>query len=148
MDNDFSIDLVDIAHSIQSGDVITLRFVAIGHRLLLDFRTTELDGPLVKVVEPVKSVEERYRSLRRLRPRFASPEKIVSVWWPRFAASLRTTGIWEEVMTRVSETGHVEAVRRAEEALDELIALEAEQQRQAILGTGFRTLWSASPAKR
>ncbi|MCK9517823.1 MAG: hypothetical protein M0R74_02170 [Dehalococcoidia bacterium] len=148
MDNDFSIDLVDIAHSIQSGDVITLRFVAVGHRLLLDFRTTELDGPLVKVVEPVKSIEERYRSLRRMRPRFGSPEKIVSVWWPRFSASLRTTGIWEEVMKRVSETGHVDAVRRAEEALDELIRLEAEQQRQAILGTGFRTIWSASPTPR
>ena len=148
MDNDFSIDLVDIASSVRSNDVLTLRFVAVGHRLLLDFRTTEIDGPMVKVVEPVKSIEERYRSLKRLRPRFDKPEKIVAVWWPRFAASLRTTGVWDEVMKRVTETGYVDAVRKAEEALDELMKLEAQQQRQAIEGTGFRTLWSASPSRR
>lgn len=148
MDNDFSIDLVDIAASIRTGEVLTLRFVAVGHRLLLDFRTTDIDGPLVKIVEPVKSIEERYRSLRKLRPRFEGPEKIVSIWWPRFAASLRTTGIWDEVMQRISDSGHTDAVRRAEDALQELIALEAAQQRAAISGTGFRTLWSASPSRR
>ncbi|MCC6382092.1 MAG: hypothetical protein IT304_06250 [Dehalococcoidia bacterium] len=148
MDNDFSIDLSDIATTIRTSDVISVRFVAVGHRLLLDFRTTELDGPMVRVVEPVKSVEERYRSLERLRPRFGAPEKIVSVWWPRFASSLVPTGVWEAVMERVTETGHVDAVRKAGQALDELLALERCQQRAAILGTGFRTLWSASPAPR
>lgn len=148
MDNDFSIDLVDIAATIRTGDVLTLRFVAVGHRLLLDFRTTELDGPFVKVVEPVKSVEERYRSLRKMRPRFDAPEKIVSIWWPRFSASLRTTGVWDEVLERISESGHPDAIRRAEAALNELVALEAAQQRAAITGTGFRTLWSAAPSRR
>lgn len=148
MDNDFSIDLTDIASTVRGSDVIMLRFVSVGHRLLLDFRTTDIDAPLVKVVEPVKSIEERYRSLKRMRPRFPQPEKIVALWWPRFAASLRTTGVWDEIMRRVTETGHVDAVRRAEEALEELMALERQQQRQAIVGEGFRTLWSAAPAPR
>jgi len=148
MDNDFNIDLVDIVASLQSAEVATLRFVAVGHRLILDFRTSDIDGPLVKVVEPVKSIEERYRTLARMRPRFAPPEKITSVWWPRFAASLRSTGVWNEVMARITDAGHPEAVRRAEAALDELIALEASQQKDAIVGSGFRTLWSASPAPR
>ena len=148
MDNDFSVDLGDIASAIRTSDVITMRFVAVGQRLLLDFRTTDLDGPMVKVVEPVKSVEERYRTLKKLRPRFAPPEKIVALWWPRFAESLRSTGTWDEVMQRVSDTGHVDAVRRAAETLDELIALERAQQRQAVTGEGFKTLWSASPTPR
>ncbi|MCC7365927.1 MAG: hypothetical protein IT303_16295 [Dehalococcoidia bacterium] len=147
MDNDFSIDLIDIASTIRSSDVITLRFVAVGQRLLLDFRTTELDGPMVRVVDPVKSIDERYRSLQRMRPRFSKPEKIVAVWWPRFASSLRTTGIWDEVMTRVSEMGYPDAVRKAEEAIAELIELERRQQREAITGIGFRTLWSAPAAR-
>ncbi|MCC6387853.1 MAG: hypothetical protein IT302_10775 [Dehalococcoidia bacterium] len=148
MDNDFSIDLSEIAATLRTSEVVTLRFVAVGHRLLLDFRCSELDGPLVKVVEPVKSVEERYRTLRRLRPRFAPPEKIVAVWWPRFTASLRSTGVWAEVMARVSETGHVDAVRRAEEALDELVALERQEQVRAIQGEGFRTIWVAGRLAR
>ena len=86
--------------------------------------------------------------MRRLRPRFAPPEKIVAVWWPRFTASLRTTGVWAEVMARVSETGHVDAVRRAEEALDELLALERAEQVNAIKGDGFRTIWVAGRLAR
>ncbi len=148
MDNDYSIDLDDIAGTIRTSDVIAVRFVSVGQRLLLDFRANDVDGPLVKVVDPVKSVEERYRSLARMRPRFGPPEKIIAIWWPRFASSLRETGIWDEVMERVTEAGHVHAVRMAEAALAELVALERQQQRDAITGKGFRTLWSASPTPR
>lgn len=148
MDNDFSIDLADIAATVHTAEVIAIRFVSAGQRLLLDFRSTELDGPLVKVVEPVNSVEERYRSLRRLRPRFPAPEKIVAIWWPRFVASLESTGIWEEIMERVRDSGHDDAVERAWEALRALTDLEREQQLDAISGRGFRTLWAAAGAPR
>jgi hypothetical protein len=148
MDNDFSIDLADIAATIHTSDVVAIRFVSVGQRLLLDFRSTELDGPMVKVVEPVSSVEERYRSLRRLRPRFPAPEKIVAIWWPRFATSLHATGIWDEIIERVRDSGHLDALDRAEGALRELIAMEREQQHDAIVGRGFRTIWSASPTPR
>jgi hypothetical protein len=148
VDNDFSVDLRDISATIASSDVLVLRFVAVGQRLLLDFRVTELDGPLVRVVDPVKSVEERYRELRRLRPRLNNPEKIVAIWWPRFVVSLSSTGVWDEVMRRVADSGFTESVRRADETLGELVALEQAQHRAAITGDGFKTLWSRSPAKR
>ncbi len=148
MDNYFSVDLDDVASAIRTNDVIAIRFVVVGQRLLLDFRSTEIDPPLVKVVEPVKSVEERYASLKLLRPRLPAPENIVALWWPRFARSLTTTGMWNRVLERVSETGHPAAIREAEEALRELVALESAQQRAAVQGTGFRTLWSASTTPR
>lgn len=148
MDNDFSIDLVEIAQTVRHSEVIAVRFVSVGQRLLLDFRTSDLDGPMVKVVLPVKSIEERYRHLRQLRPRFAPPERIVAIWWPRFASSLESTGVWREVMERVSDSGHTDAVRQAQTALAELISLERQQQRDAVSGDGFRTLWSASPTPR
>jgi hypothetical protein len=146
MDNDYSVDLGDIVSTIRSHDVLVMRFVAAGQRLLLDFRATELDGPLIKVVPPVRSVEERYRELRQIRPRLDLPEKIVAIWWPRFTTSLRTTGVWDEVMRRVSDCGHPDAVRRAEDALDELVGIERAHQRAAITGEGFKTLWSTSRA--
>ncbi len=148
MDNDFSIDLADIAATIHTSEVIAIRFVSVGQRLLLDFRTSELDGPMVRVVDPVNSVEERYQSLHQLRPRFAAPEKIVAIWWPRFATSLESTGIWPEIIERVRDSGHTEALVRAHEALRTLIDLEREQQRDAITGNGFRTLWAAAGAPR
>jgi hypothetical protein len=148
VDNDFSLDVADIASTVQTHDVIAIGFVAVGQRLLLDFRATEIDGPLVRVVLPVKSVEERYRHLKQIRPRFGPPERIVAIHWPRFAGSLRTTKVWDEIMRRISESGHPEAVRKAEDALAELETLERKQQQNAITGEGFRTIWASSHQRR
>lgn len=148
MDNDYNLDVADIAATIRAHDVIAIGFVAVGQRLLLDFRTTEIDGPLARVVMPVNSVEERYRHLKQIRPRFGPPERIVAIHWPRFASSLRHTAVWDEVMQRISDSGHVESVRKADETLRELEALERQQQRNAITGDGFRTLWASSHQRR
>lgn len=142
MDNDFSIDYGDLIQAIEGNDVITMRFVTIGQRLLFDFRSSELDGPLVKLVAPVKSVRERYESLKALRPRFQLPERIVSVSWPRFARTLPETPVWDAVIARVAESNHPEAIMRARAMGQELERMEAREQQRAIRGVGFRTLWS------
>lgn len=145
VDNDFTIDLAEIASTVRTHDVIIVRFIAVGERLLLDFRTNEADGPLVAVVAPVRSVQERYRNLRELRPSFADPEKIVTVFWPRFTRSLEETGVWREVSERIARSGHPENVRDATRVLGELMNLEMAQQRAAVKGGGqFQTLWSAT----
>ncbi len=139
----------EISSTIASHDVVVLRFVTVGQRLLLDFRCSDIDGPAVRIVDPVKSVQERYANLRKIRPRFRDPEKIVMVYWPRFTRSLADTEAWRQVNNRLVEAGHPESVREAEQALHELIAAEDAHQRNAIVGAdGFRTLWAASPAKR
>lgn len=149
VDNDYSIDLNEIASTIRTHDVVVLRFVTVGQRLLLDFRCSDIDGPAVRLVEPVKSVQERYANLRKIRPRFRDPEKIVMVYWPRFTRSLGETAAWSEVNARLVESGHPESVREAEQALAELVRAENEHQRAAVLGQeGFRTLWEASPTRR
>ena len=149
MDNDYNIDLDEIANTIRTHDVIVLRFVTVGKRLLLDFRCSEIDGPAVRLVDPVKSVQERYANLRKVRPRFRDPEKIVMVYWPRFTRSLGETEAWREVNARLVDAGYPESVREAERALAEIVTAEEEHQRSAILGgEGFKTIWGASPAKR
>jgi hypothetical protein len=148
VDNDFSVDVAEITSTIRSADVITIRFVTIGQRLLLDFRATELDGPMVRVVKPVRSVQERYAHLKQLRPRLPAPDKIVAIWWPRFMPSLSATGVWDEVMQRVTESGYPGAVREAETTFAELIGLEEGVKRAAIRGEGFKTLWGAPAAPR
>ncbi|HEY5475285.1 MAG TPA: hypothetical protein VIK11_01105 [Tepidiformaceae bacterium] len=147
MDNQFEIDLADIVATIRAHDVVAIRFLSVGQRLLLDFRSTEIDGPVVRVVEPVKSVEERYGHLKQIRPRFPAPRRIVAIWWPRFVSSMVDTGVWAVIMQRVSDAGHVDAVHLAEETLAELAALERKIEQDAIRGTGFKTLWTASPTQ-
>jgi hypothetical protein len=149
VDNDFNVDLAEIASTVRAHEVVIIRFITIGERLLLDFRSSDIDGPLVKLVEPVRSVQERYRHLRLMRPRFSDPAKIVSVFWPRFARSLEETGLWQEILARVVDSGHPDAVRDAERELSVVLERERAHQRDAVAGSDrFRTLWSASPAKR
>lgn len=149
MDNDFNVDLDDIIAALRSHDVVIARFVTVPRRLLFDFRATHVDPPLVRVVEPLPSIEARYQHLRGLRPRLGEPRKLISVFWPRFAASFGRTGAWDAVRARLAASGHPGAVRDAEAALAELVALERACQREAILGgRAFRTLWSASPSPR
>ena len=44
-------------------------------RLLVDFRANANTGPLLKVVARAESVEDRFRSIKRLRPEFAVPDR-------------------------------------------------------------------------
>ena len=148
MDNDYTVDLDDIVATLTSSDVVVMRFIALGQRLLLDFRTTRAEGPMVRVVQPVDSVQERYKELKRIRPGFAAPERIVAVWWPRFASSLRESPAWQAVMERVCAGGFRDSVQEAEAAIDELVALERMAAVHAVRGEGFRTLWSASARLR
>lgn len=149
MDNDFNVDLDDIVAALRGHDVVIARFVTVPRRLLFDFRSTPVDPPLVCVVDPLPSIEARYRHLRDLRPRLGEPSRLISVFWPRFAASFRHTGAWDAVRARLAASGHPAAIPDAEAALAELVALERVCQRDAILGgRAFRTLWSASPSPR
>ena len=148
MDNSFGVEPQKVIATIREHDVIAIRFVTIGRRLLLDFRASELDGPLVRMVEPVKSARERFVELAKMRPRFRSPEKIVAVWWPRYVRSMVETGVREAILARVAESGHADAVRSAERELDAIQDEERRYEQAAIVGEGFRTLWSASPTPR
>lgn len=148
MDNDFSGDVEELVRTLASNEVIAMRFVTAGQRLLLDFRTAEAEGPLVRVVPPVRSARERYLTLRQLRPRFDLPERIVAVAWPGFARSLEASAAWETILKRLARASGGDALSDAREALAELCRLEEETHRHAIRGQGFRTLWSSSARQR
>ena len=141
MDNDYILDLDEILRTIQHADVIAVRFLLLEKRLLIDNRFTEIDGPMIKVVPRVNSAEERFRSLRRLRPRFRLPDKITAIWWPKYVGTLENAGLWSAITRRVAESGFPESVRQCEDVLRELRAMERQEVRNAISGEGFQTLW-------
>lgn len=118
-----------------------MRFATIPQRLLIDLRTSELDGPMIKVVEPASSVSERLKSLKKLRPRFKLPKKISAVWWPGRVKSLVDTGTSAELSNHLAEVGGIPAARAAQAAFDELLLLERREIYNAIHGEQYRTLW-------
>jgi hypothetical protein len=141
MDNDFHLDYAEIVKTIQSADVITFRFVIINQRLLIDNRSSEIDPPLVKVVPRATSVEERFRSLKQLRPRFRLPEKISAIWWPKSIDSLVEHGVWDAIVERIVGGGFVKTAEECDEVLRELRDLERQEVANAISGEGYQALW-------
>ena len=141
MDNDYGIDLDAIFEVIDTAEVITFRFVTIPHRLLFDARHSEQEGPLLKVVPRAASLEERFKSVKQLRPRFKLPEKITAIWWPRYVTSLAGCGVWDRVKGRILRSGFPQTAGESEAVLRELIQRERAEVVNAIAGNGYHTLW-------
>jgi hypothetical protein len=141
MDNDYGVDLAEVMRVIRTTDVLLLRFVVVPQRLLLDARTNELDGPLLKLVPRVNGPRERFRELRRLRPRFPLPDRITAITWPQTVASLVSSGVWDVIRERLAGSGVAGAEQQADEVLDELKRSEKAEIRNAIRGENYHTYW-------
>lgn len=141
MDNDYGIDVSEVTRVIASADVMMLRFVVVPQRLLLDARFSELDGPMLKVVPRVNGARERFRELRRLRPRFALPDRITAVAWPRSVGSLATSGVWTAIEERLAASGFPDVPQQAAEIFAELMRLETLEIQNALRGEGYHTYW-------
>ena len=142
MDNDFFLDYDEIIKTVRNADVITFRFVIVSQRLLIDNRHSEIDAPLVKLVPRAGSVEERFRSLKQLRPRFRLPDKISAIWWPKYVDTLVGRGIWDAIVQRIDGAGFSEAARQCNEVLVELRDLERQEVLNAIVSEGYQSLWA------
>jgi hypothetical protein len=141
MDNEFPLDYEEIIKTVQTADVITFRFVTVHDRLLIDYRTSELDAPLVKMVPRATSVSDRFRALKKLRPRFKLPDKISAIWWPKTVGSLVEHGVWAAIAQRVVDSGFTEAAGAVDGVLEELRSLESQEIKNAIAGQEYQAIW-------
>src|SRR3990172_7331212 len=132
MDSEFRIDISEVKRAIGMGEIIALYFPILRKTLLMDARTTPLDGPMIKVVPMASSPEERFRELMRMRPRLPKPESINIVPWPKYVNSLVRLGVWDHIVRRFIEIGPPQIVRQCEECLQELYRVEREELRRAI----------------
>jgi len=144
MDGDFRIDIDEIIRNIDSAEVISIYFPILRKAILIDTRFTEEDHPMVKIVSMASTVDERYRSLKRLRPSFPRPSAITVVPWYKYVESLLQLGIWRKVLERFVYSGHKDAVQACERAFEEISVLEIEEISSAITGENYRTMWTRS----
>jgi hypothetical protein len=141
MDNDYVLNLDDILHTVETADVVRIRFQLLDKRLVIDNRTNEVEGPLIRLVNRAGSSEESFRNLKRMRPRFPLPEKMTAIFWPKYANTLRSTGVWSAIVQRVEAAGFEDSVRQCEAVMQEMLQLERREIRNAISGEGFKTVW-------
>jgi hypothetical protein len=140
MAEEFGVDLDEVYKVIDSAEVLVVRLHMIQQRLLVDFRTRAGVGPFIAVVPRAESVEDRFRSIKRLRPEFGFPEKVMSFSWPRSVPTLVTSGVWSYLEGRLARLGDVQ--EQVSGALAQLRSEERSEVTGAIAGaSSWQTIW-------
>ncbi|TMB98862.1 MAG: hypothetical protein E6J42_04915 [Chloroflexi bacterium] len=140
--DDYGLDINEVTKVIDNADVLIVRFAIVDKRLLIDTRMSEQEGPLIAVVPRAGSVEERFKALKKLRPRFALPEKIMSFMWPRHMETFRNSGLWERIQQRMISLGGEAMASRCNEVFQALAQEEHTEVLSAIRGgEGYQSLW-------
>ena len=147
MSDEFGVDLDEVFKIIDGAELLVVRFHLIDKRLLVDFRTRPGVAPFIQVVPRAESAEERFRSIRRLRPELPVPEKVMTFHWPRSAPVMLVSGVWQHMVDRISALGDDETTEQCGRAMDQLIAEEHREVLGAIRGADhYQTLWERQRA--
>ena len=143
--DDFGLDMDEVTRVIDNAEVLVVRFAIVDKRLLIDSRTSEQEGPLIAVVPKAGSIEERFKALKKLRPRFPLPDKIMSFMWPRHIDTFRNSGLWDKIEARMISLGGEPMTERCREAFEELAREEKIEVLAAIRGgENYQSLWERS----
>jgi hypothetical protein len=142
-ENGVVIDLEEVGTVVDGSDVFTIGFRLFPERVIVDAREKGDIGPLVQVVEPVTSVEERFHWLGRERPAFGVPENFSFFVWPHSVEFLDSCGLGQKVRDRLQANDRPEVGRMIDESLAELGRLEQRSVIKALTGEGYHALWPA-----
>ncbi|HYM16023.1 MAG TPA: hypothetical protein VEZ14_10730 [Dehalococcoidia bacterium] len=143
-ENGLLVDLGDIEHTVANADVFAVGFRVFPERLLIDTRHDEREMPMVAIVDPVGSVQERFFWLGQHRPTLGMPQSFMFFFWPHSARFLEESGLWATIRKRVESSGFSGAGETCEAALRDLTARERAANVDAVRGQRYQTLWSAS----
>ncbi|MDP6668157.1 MAG: hypothetical protein QF357_12310 [Dehalococcoidia bacterium] len=127
---------------IDRAEVMAVFFPKFGQSVVIDVRPKEGDPPLVRVVPMARSIADRLRSIKRMRPGLPRPQDIIAIPWVGYVDALKSSGLWARVVGRIEGTGYPEAIETAEKAFDELVRMERRELAQLIMGEQYETLWA------
>lgn len=137
-----------IARILETADVLTIGFTLFPERLLVDTRTSADEGPMVAIVAPVASVQDRYLWLGRHRGNFGSPENFSFFMWPHTVRSLVEQDILAPLRARLAAVSQ-DADATIAASLARLLEAERSAMRAAVRGgDGWQTLWQGAGTPR
>src|SRR5580765_5052309 len=130
------VDLEELRKVVENADVFAIGFRTFPQRVIIDARATASEGPMVRVVEPVATVEERFFWLGKERPSFGVPERFTFFVWPHSVRYFEESGLGQIIRERVN-TGDPEAHRQVAESVHRLLVLEHQSTIDAITGKNY-----------
>jgi len=148
-ENGVLIDFEELRKVIDKCDVFTVGFRLFSERMIVDTRTTGEEGPMLEIVAPVGTVEERFFWLGQRRPNFGVPESFTFFIWPHSVGYLEESGMMHRIRQRIypldNENGDIG--RSVAESIWKLISLERKATNDAITGHNYHTLWEREPSE-
>lgn len=127
---------------ISNADVMAVFFPKFGQSVVIDVRHKEGEPALVRVVPMARSIADRLRTIKRMRPGLPRPQDIIAVPWVGYVDAMKTSGLWGKIVARIEESGYSDALDDAEKAFDELVRMERRELAQLIMGEQYETLWA------
>ena len=146
-ENGLLVDLGEIREIIERGDVLAAGFRLFPERLLIDTRFDVDDPsgasglPMVAIVDPVPTMQERFFWLGQHRPSLGVPEQFMFFFWPHSIAYFEESGVWSAVRERVLSSRFAGAADTCDAALRDLAAREREAHAAAVRGDGYQSIW-------
>ena len=74
MSDEYGVDIDEVFKVIDTAEVLIVRFHIIDKRLMV-ISYQDRRGAFIEIVQKAQSVEDHFRSMKKLRPQFAFPEK-------------------------------------------------------------------------
>jgi hypothetical protein len=144
MEHGALVDIGEIRNIVANADVFAVGFRLFPERLLVDTRSDRNELPMVAIVDPVETVQERFFWLGQHRPTLGMPQSFMFFFWPHSVRYLEESGLWQEIRARIEGRGFAGAVETCEAALQDLLIRERAATIDAISGQRYRTLWAAN----
>lgn len=143
MDNDDQF-LSQVLSGISEAEVVTIFFPLLRRAMVIDTRSDGNSGPMVKIMPQVNSMEERIRSIERIRPALGKVRSILGVPWMKSVRRLSEHGVISMLTDKLVSAGlsYAEAESAVQSAAEGLWRLEKIAFVRMIHGDGFRTLWT------
>ena len=127
---------------VENAEVMAVFFPKFGQSVVIDVRAKEGEPPLVRVMPMARSIADRLRTVKRMRPALPRPQDILAIPWVGYVGALKSSGLWGKVVARIEATGYSEAVEASDRPFDELIRMERRELAQLIMGEQYETLWA------
>ena len=143
-ENGLLVDIGEIEQIVKHADVFAAGFRLFPERLIIDTRHDDKEMPMVAIVDPVSTVQERFFWLGQHRPSLGLPKDFMFFYWPHSIRYLDESGVWGRICRRIVSSGFEGAAETCAAALQDLIARERQANMDAIRGHHFETLWSAT----
>jgi hypothetical protein len=149
-ENGLLVDLGQVDRIAAEADVFAVAFRLFPERLLIDTRHDPGDAagpcgtPMMAIVDPVASVEERIFWLGQHRPSLGVPQSFMFFLWPHSIGYLVESGVWGRIRERVVASGFAGAAETCDAALRDLLEREHRATVDAVRGDRFQTLWSTA----